>query len=222
MVIVEQMSANTTEIKEEYSLLPYRERRPKWGTTFSLGYSSYEPVNYEPDFVTANFSDIYSSPDMPLIELTVSVKRNFSIGSFGVELAAGIYENKSDDTTLSDSSLQLIPIRLGLVYYMDAIGPEPHFVPYVGGGAYTMMYKEELVGGTSNNGNTQISFYGHAGVAFQLDWIDKVGSRIAYQESGIESTFLYAELQKYMSSSAEADGDFSNDVSYAGGLKIEF
>lgn len=222
MVLVEQGISTTSEVKEEYSLLPYRDRRPRWGSTYSVGYSSYEPVNYDPDFVTASFSDIYKSPDLPLIELAVAMKRNMKIGSLGFELGVGIYRNNSDNTDLSDSSLQVIPVRLGLVLALDTLTPNPYLVPYAGAGAYTMVFKEELAGGSSNNGNTQAALYFHGGLQMSLGWIDPTGARLAYQESGVEGTFIYAEVQSYMASSNVADGDFSNTTSYAGGLRLEF
>lgn len=87
---------------------------------------------------------------------------------------------------------------------------------------YTVIFREELTGGSSNNGNTEAAFYFHAGAQFQIDWIDRDGSRLAFQESGVESTFIYGEMQSYLASGNTADGDFSNDVSYAGGLRVEF
>ncbi len=220
--MVEQGSVLTSAIQEEYKLIPYRERRPRWGVTFALGYSSYEPINYEPDFVPVNFSEVYKTPDMPLLELLVTVKKNMTMGSLGVEVGVGGYNNTSDNKEISDSTLNLIPIRVGASFYIDALAPEPVFVPYIAGGIYTIMFKEELNGGSSNNGNTQISTYFHGGIALSLDWIDRDGARLAFQESGIEGTFAYFELQKYMASGEPADGDFSNDISYAGGVKIEF
>jgi len=222
LVLVEPSVVAAEMTGEEYKLLSYRERRLGWGSTFSIGYSSYEPINYEPDFVPAQFTDIYSTPEMPLIELTVVVKKNFSMGSLGFEMGVGGYQNDSDDTELSDSSLTLIPIRVGAAFYLDNLTPEPIFVPYVAGGGYTIMYKEELNGGSSNNGNTQVAPYVHGGLALSLNWIDKRGAREAFQESGIENTFAYFELQKFIESGAESDGDFSNDISYAGGVRVEF
>lgn len=222
LVLVEPSVVADVKTNEEYKLVPYRERRAGWGSTFSLGYSSYEPIYYEPDFTPAQFTDVYSSPDLPMTELLVAVKKNLSIGSFGVEFGVGGYMNESDDTDLSDSSLLLIPLRVGAVFYLDAMTAEPIVVPYVAGGGYTVIYKEELTGGSSNNGNTQISMYAHGGIALSLNWIDRDGARQAFQESGIENTFAYFELQKYIESGAESDGDFSNDVSYAGGVRVEF
>lgn len=221
MVIVEPVNVIIAEDEKDAYLSPYLERRSSWGTTVSVGYSSYEPLNYEPDFVAAAFEAVYKNPNVPLIDLQFVVKKNMSIGSLGVELAVGHYEVASYDKTFGDSKLTLNPVRVGAVFNLDALAPTPYFVPYVAGGMYTMLFNESL-GGASHNGNTQASAYFHGGVAFSLHWIDRHGSIIAYRESGVEATYAYLELQKYMKAGAAADGDFSNEISYSGGVRLEF
>lgn len=221
MVIVEPVNVIVSETEDDYALRPYRERRPSWGVTTSMGYSSYEPLNYEPDFVAANFSDVYSNPTVPMLEIMFGVKKNMSIGSLGFELGAGYYEASSYNKDYGDSTLTLIPARLGLTFTMDALSADPVFVPYIAGGAYSMIFKESL-GGNSHDGNTQVSIYAHGGIAFSLQWFDRFGAITAYRESGVQATYAYVEVQKYVQAGAAADGDFSNDISYAGGLKLEF
>ncbi len=221
MVLVEPINVIISENEEDFSLRPYRERRPRWGITTSLGYSSYEPLNYEPDFVAADFSEVYSNPTVPMIDILFSVKRNMTIGSLGVEFGAGYYEVSSFDKSYGDSSLNLIPARIGAVFAMDAISANPIFVPYIAGGVYTMVFNESL-GGNSHTGNTQAAAYFHGGVAFSLEWLDRYSAIIAYRESGVQATYAFVEAQKYMPAGAAADGDFSNDISYSGGVKLEF
>lgn len=222
MVVVEPVNVLISETEDDYALRPYRERRPQWGVTAGIGYSTYEPIHYEPDFVTAGFTDVYATPNVPMLDLMFSIKRNMSFGSLGVEFGIGYYDvSSSNKTDFGDSNLNLMPARLGVVVALDTMAPNPIFVPYVGGGAYTMIFNETL-GGNSHNGNTQVSFYVHGGAAMSLDWLDRYGSIVAYRESGVEATYAYLEVQKYMAAGAEADGNFSNDISYAGGIRIEF
>lgn len=221
MVLVEPTHIVATSVEGEYRLESYRERRKRWGGTVGIAYSTYEPINYEPDFVARDFSDVYTSPEMPMIELSVSVKRNFSFGSLGGEVGVGVYTNESDNLQLGDSTLTLIPVRAGAVFYLDMISAEPTFVPYIAGGVYTMVFKETLEG-VSKNGNTQAAPYFNGGIAFQLDWIDRQAARVAYEDSGIESSFFFLEVRKQMASANAADKDFSNDVSFAAGLRSEF
>ena len=222
MVLVEPVNVIISQQEDESHLTPYRERRPRWGTTVSVGYSSYEPLNYEPEFVASDFSQVYGTPEMPLIELQFAVKRNFALGSLAASLAAGMYRVNSKNRAVNgDSSLRLIPVRVGGVFYMDALAADPVVVPYLGGGAYSMVYNESL-GGNSRSGNTQVAGYVHGGLAITLGWLDNIGSIVAYRESGLENTYAYVEAQKYLPAGGQGDGDFSNEVSWAGGLRLEF
>jgi hypothetical protein len=221
MVIVEPTHTMTTEIEGEYRLVSHRERRSNWGMTASLLYSSFEPVNYEPNFAALEYKDVYTTPEMPMIEMVVSSKMNLELGSVGIELGFGGYKNESDHQDLLESSLLLIPVRLGLVLALDNIGPEALLVPYVSLGAYTVFYREGL-GGNSFNGNTQPAPYFHGGLAVSLDWIDRRAARIAYEDSGIQSSYVFAEARKQMASDAGSDPDFESDIYWAAGVRVEF
>lgn len=222
MVEVEPSNVITSEVEGEYKLVPYMDRRAKWGSTFSIGYSSYEPEYYEPDFITMDSSELYSSPDTPMIELRLGIKRNAGFGSIGGEFMIGMYSNNSDvdPDVFIESSLEIIPIALGATIAFDAFSPEPRFVPYITGGLYTIIYKEETDGRTLS-GNTQIAPYVTGGINFQLDWLDPVASRKGFEDSGIQASFLYLEASKYMESSAAQDKDFSNDYNWGVGVRVE-
>lgn len=221
LVIVEPTNLIETKIEGEYRLKPYRERRGKWGGTASLGYSAFEPVYYEPNFAAVAFEDIYSSAELPLIEVTLTAKRNYGFGSLGFSFSFGGYQNDADDTTIVDSSLLLLPIRIGATVAFENFAPNPWVVPYVHGGIYTIFYREEL-GGSSYNGHTEVAPYIHGGVAFALDWIDPRAARLAYEDSGIETSSLFAEVRKQMASNDSADPDFESDTTWAGGVRVEF
>lgn len=223
MVLVEPLNVIvTSDDSGDFALKAYRDRRPTWGATTSLGYSSYQPSKYEPDFAPpAAFASVYGSAEFPLLEILITVKRNMALGSLGAEVGVGYYSNTSSDKNYGDSTLTLMPVRFGGVFALDALSPQPYFVPYIAGGMYTMVFNESL-GGNSHNGNTQVAPYFHGGVAFTLDWIDRYGATTAYRESSVQSTYAYVEAQGYMPAGAEADGDFSSDVNYAAGLRIEF
>lgn len=222
LVLVEPVNVIVSREEGANALAPYRERRPRWGVTTSIGYSTYEPLNYEPNFVASGFTAVYSDPNVPMLDLLFSVKRNLSFGSLGVEFGAGYYDVSSIDKEINgNSSLNLIPARLGVVVALDTLSPNPILVPYIAGGVYTMVFNESL-GGNTHNGNTQAAPYFHGGAAFSLHWIDRMGAVVAYRESGVQATYAYIEAQKYMPAGADADGDFSNEISYAGGIRLEF
>lgn len=223
MVLVEPTNIIATAVNGEYRLKPYRDRRKRWGGTFSVLYSTYEPVHYEPDFAPpGEFKEVYTQPDLPTVEIGFSVKRNMSFGSFGGEFAVSTYNNNSDNTDLSDSELNLYTLRAGGIVFLDMISPEPYVVPYASAGAYTVIFRESVTdGGVSRNGNTMVAPYVTGGVQFQIDWIDRKAARVAYESSGIESSFVTLEVRKQIKSSAAKDPDFSDDVSFAAGLRVE-
>lgn len=221
MVTVESSNVITTEVDGNYSIEPYRDRRPTWGKTVSFSYSNYEPLNYEPNFLQVNFEDIYETPEMPLLEFQFAIKRNARTFSYGGEFSVGIYQNDSDERDLIQSTLQIIPIKLGGIVLLDALSPTPYFVPYASGGAYTILFKEDN-NQTSITGNTQLAPYFNLGVAFSLDWIDEYAARISYEESGIEASYAFIEARSQFAASDEQDPDFSSDINFAAGLKVEF
>ncbi|MCB0364247.1 MAG: hypothetical protein H6624_14105 [Bdellovibrionaceae bacterium] len=220
LVVVEPTNVVPISRSGEFKLLPYKDRRRKWGKTFSISYSMFAPVYYEPNFYAVNFEEIYTSDDIPLIELNFSWKRNYGFGSLGIEFGLGIYENESDVVELP-SRLKIYPIRLGAVFAMDNLFEEPLFVPYISGGAYTVHYAEE-VASSSVNGFTQASFYVAGGLMMQLNWIDKQAALESYVDSGIENTYLFIEGRKFFASSATKDPDFETDLHGTAGFRVEF
>jgi hypothetical protein len=156
-----------------------------------------------------------------MLEALFQAKRNLSAFSVGAELGVGAVKNEHTDTAYIGSVLNLTEIRLGGTLYLDSIYPEPYIVPYVSGGGYMMVYKETL-GGNDFGGNTTPAFYVNGGAAFALDWIDRHAARVAYEESGLLSSYIYLEARKYFKSQVKKDPDFSNLVSFAGGLRVEF
>lgn len=222
MVEVEPSFYELNRTEGGYKLLPYAERRGKWGNQVSVGYSMYTPQYYESEFSAFSYDEAYGlSSDMPLIEIQYTLKRNFDFGSIGAELGVGFYSNTSDVEGL-DSELQLIPVRLGATLILDRILKTPYVAPYVAAGAYTMIFTESLEGQNTFEGNTQVAPYFTAGILLNLDWLDPDSARQAYEESGIQGTFLYVEGRKFMASSAARDRDFENEIEPNIGLRVEF
>ncbi len=233
LVIEAKAEVNLVEVEPTYMapegpsgqliLVPYRDRRLKWGGTWSIGYSMYEPMSYEPNFLAENFEQVYDSAELPLLEMQLSVKRNTGIGGFSLDLGVGIYANESDTDLLteSNSTLNLILGRVGLTYSLDMLFADGLVRPYISGGAYIIYYREELEE-VSFNGNTQVAPYWAAGANFSLDWLDRQSAREAYADAGIQSTALYVEARQFISSENPMDPNFESDVHASAGLRIEF
>jgi hypothetical protein len=224
MVVVEPTNIAPTTTEGDYRLIPYAERRSKWGIKVGLEYIAYEPTDYRPAFLELDYKDIYKSPSVPLIELQLEVKRNFVLGSLGLEAGVSVFKAESSEEVddLSVSTLTLYPLRLGFTYNMDNLfSDNPWVVPYVGGGAYTIYYRETQPG-VSFNGNTQVAPYAIAGLGINLDWFDRDNARIAYESSGIEATHLFVEMRKYFATAVDSDPDFETDPTWGAGIHVEF
>lgn len=202
-------------------LLPYRERRGKWGYNLSLGYSFFVPTNYEPTVGPyATYNELYSdSANSPLLEFQFSFLRHFGLGSLGLEAAAGIYSN---DSRISDveSTLDITKYRVGLTLILDTLFTEPWVAPYISGGGYVIQ-KKESSGSVTDNENTQVAPYYSFGLNFQLDWIDSDTAIGGYSELGLQNTYLFVEGRQLIESSAEADSNFGTDIFLTAGLRLE-
>lgn len=222
MVEVEPSFIVETRMEGHYELVPYGERRGKWGSQFGLGYAQFTPTNYPSEFLADTFEFIYGDAEMGMLELLYTFKRNLNIGSIGLELGVGIYQNSSD-TDLIDGELELIPIRLGLTVILDQLFTIPYVAPYASAGAYTIMYKETIEGGDNEfGGNTQVAPYVSLGAQFSLDWMDPQASREGYEQSGIQGTFVYLEARKYFAAGGSSDPDFETEFEPSAGLRVEF
>jgi hypothetical protein len=203
-------------------LVPYRDRRAKWGAEFSITYSLFHPTNYESDFADPsliNFENLYGVGG--LVELAAGYRYKFAMGSLGLDAAYGFYTNSADDTSFGDIKLNVQQIRLGGKFVMDAVMKEPYIAPYVGGGAYVAFFSEKL-SGNSFNGQTDPAGYYYGGLMFQLNWLEKPAAIDAYTESGVENTYLFVEARKYLASSTARDPDFSTGMDLAAGVNLEF
>jgi hypothetical protein len=197
-------------------LKPYSERRSTIGFNLAVGYSSYSPLDYKPDFVVNNsFDNYFGAAETPLIEVTLGPKLNMSFGSIALDLGAGYYNNENRDK----GNLKLIPVRAGATYAMDNLSRDPVLVPYASAGAYVVYYEEKLAS-QKVGGNTSPGLYYAGGLAIQLNWLDETSASIAYDETGLENTFLFAEGRSFVL--AGNVPNLSSEIQWGAGLRLEY
>lgn len=204
-------------------LAPYRERRKSSGSFISLGYSTLDFVSYQPNFSVDDFATAYGVNQGVMIDVVGGVKQNWPLMSVGLEFGLGSYSVVSTDLATTASTLSLLNLRLGLRLALDGLLPEPFIVPYGYAGAYVMQFTESS-GGLGFEGNTSPAIYMGAGAMFQLNWLEKSAAIQGYEDSGLENSYLYAELRMYSASEFEGDANvnFETDPSIFGGLSLEF
>lgn len=201
----------------EYTYLsPYAQRRGSFGFTVAVGYSSYTPTNYKPDFVVnETMSDYYSAPETPLTDLTLGLKWNNSLGSLSLDFGAGYYANDGSD----GAHLTLIPVRGGVTLALDNLGSEPNIVPFGTVGAYSVIYEESLAS-QKVGGNTSVGLFYAGGVQFALNALDEDSAIASYDDTGLENTFLYVEARSFIAS--DDIPDLGAPIQFGGGLKLEY
>lgn len=205
----------------EFKMRPYRERRSLFGVLFGVDYSTYQPINYIPQYtINAAFGDIYGQPATPLLEGQLVVKLNTRFGSIGVELGYGSYQNNSANAQIP-STLNLQQERVGLILVLDTLFSQPYAAPYASAGGYVMQYNESLAANTFK-GSTQVAPYFTLGVMGQLDWIEPASALQAYEAVRLQSTFLFAEVREYFRSAKDRDPAFETGLVPGGGLRVEF
>ncbi|MCB9027189.1 MAG: hypothetical protein H6625_12775 [Bdellovibrionaceae bacterium] len=219
-VIIEPSNAVRLDYaNKKLQIIPYSERRLKWGRFIGLSVGQSKPEGFASNFLNDSYSEIYGDDEGLGVEVNMNFKRNFETLSTGLEITLGNYKKNSDED-LIDSSLEVSFWKMGGQLALDNIFREhAYVVPYISGGIYQILYKEEQAG-VSNNGWTEVSLYGSGGLMFNIDWLDPLTAKEAYFESGIENTFIFVEATYFMESNNERDPNFSG-LDLKAGFKVE-
>lgn len=218
-VVVEPTAVQSIKNENVYELVPYNKRRPLWGLLLGLSYSFFEPINYDPRFLSQSFGEAYDKADNPLLELVITAKKHFSFMALGLDLGLGSYGANS--ITGSTSSLSLYVARVGAKVLLDQFSEEPLLIPYASVGTYVVYFQESLEA-TTFEGNTEPALYYSAGVMIQLDRLEKSAARVAYEEQGMENSYFFVEARQFLGSSNDFDPNFESDIHANVGLNIEF
>lgn len=202
------------------ALPPHKDRTQGWGFTLAVGAGYYNPVNYNPSFSIESFQSIYGE-NKTAADLQLQLKKNFRALSLGADLGIGYLSASAQKSSGIDSSLSLMPIRLGASIVLDGLFKKPYLAPYASVGAYTNIYKETQAS-VSHGGNTQVAMYYSFGTLILLDWLDQSSADRAYSEASLQATYLYIEGRQYTKSGNETDPDLSTGLDPNAGVRLEF
>lgn len=204
----------------EYTyFMPYRQRRNTFGFILGIGYSTFAPTNYKPDFVVnQTFQDYYGTSEAPLMDLTLGLKWNMGLGSLAFELGGGYYFNNS--VNVEDGAVLTVePVRGALTLTLDILFSEPYVAPYVSFGGYTDFY-HETIASQSVRGNTPIGMYYAGGLLFQLNWLDESSAVKSYDSLGLQNTYIFGEARSFISTTDTPN--LGTEPQLGAGLKLEF
>lgn len=203
------------------ALPPHKDRTEGWGFTLAVGAGYYYPVNYHPNFSVESFQSVYGENKTAAPDVQLQLKKSFRALSLGADLGVGFLSLSAQKTSTVNSSLTLMPVRLGASVVLDGLFKKPYVAPYGSIGAYTNIYKETLAS-VSHSGNTQVAMYYSVGALFLLDWIDQTSADRAYSEASLQATYVYVEGRQYMKSGNETDPDTSTGLDPNLGVRLEF
>lgn len=200
------------------TLVPYKIRRETLGWTIGFQWAGFNPSNYRPSFSTQNFDQFYGQGNGS-IEVCVGSKLNFALGSVGPQITAGVFNVQN---SRNNAQLQVVPITAGLTYYLDVLFDQPYIVPYATFGLYTGLFNETRQG-LSAKGNSAFAPFYAVGLQVRLDGIDSDAHDAAYEEYGLENTFIYGEMRSFLTASIGSSvADLSTPLQFGAGLRFEF
>lgn len=202
--------------KCEYAIdTPYKIRRTNFGGSFGIQWGAYNPINYST--LVGTYADVYFTQRPGAVEVSFGMQWNFFLGSIGPQMTIG-YFNVNNAT--SGATLTLLPVTAGITYQLNNVFKEPYVVPYGTFGSYSVVYNEALQG-LSVKGNSPFGLFYAGGLMFQLDWMDEEAHNSAYQDYGIENTFLFVEARSFLTAPNPVP-DMSTPLQIFAGLKTEF
>ncbi len=188
-----------------------RAQSRRWGS-FEIGAGTYRPnIDSEPGLARPTFAQFFGNSDGWMFRAALSRVLLTYPGSLEVGLRTGYMRRSghglqmtADGSTISDvpssdtTAFNVIPTTITVTYRLDML-PERYHVPLA---PYVRLALERYNwwvtkgdGGSARNGATN-GYSAAAGLALQLDIFDRQAARELQSESGIDHTYLFAEIGK--------------------------
>jgi len=186
---------------------PASAQSPRWGT-LDLGVQGYRP-NIDAEFPTrpGPYQTIFGSGRGWMFQLGVTRALYTQVGSLELGLRTGYFQDKGKGIIAGstppqpsgdDTAFRIVPTSLTLLYRFDWLADRWNvpLAPY--GRAALERYNWWVTGGsgsTSKSGATN-GWSVTGGVGFLLDFLDPGLAREFDADSGVNHTFIYAEVTK--------------------------
>jgi hypothetical protein len=202
------------------ALAKYKHRRNKLGTKVGVNYENIKPDSYVSPVDNTKYEQLFNKETISFLQISGGPQYNLNAASISLE---GVYATGSMSNNYSGESVSLSITKKGLKgsVNLDAIKDEPYIVPYIAGELFVLDFAEK--GRTGNtSGTTGFSTSISVGALLQLNWIDQVSARDAYNYSGVENAFLDVYVKQYQASMKSTDPSFKTDWTLGLGLKLEF
>lgn len=200
---------------------PYKQRRETHGFLVGLNFENTEMFNYVSiiDFATPYY-DMFGVTEIPIYNLQMSYKYNFSLGALSVNTGIG-YGTFSSQVSGSIRTLEITKYMLSASYIADGLFDEPYVAPYVTFGMNQFGITEKN-GEESFSTGIEAAYFYTAGVLIQLNWLDHEAATRALIEYGLENSYLDVFVTQFQPSLDPGDPNTETEYTLGAGVRLEF
>lgn len=203
------------ELSSDYSK-HYKERRAETGALVSINFEKIDLPKYISTLDNSLFSEKYG--DLSLIGLQVQKKYNWS----PVSMALGLGYTTGSAQGANEAIMEVTKYEINARAIIDGWFQEPRYAPFIFVEGWQMQISEKD-STTSFSGEIEgIGFHYGAGMSIQLNRIDPHASTDAFQEWGMENTYLDVYVSANIAPTNDAAPDVSSELAVGFGLTLEF
>ena len=184
------------------------------------------------------FQQYFGNGHKVMFQLELDYQFTHAFGSAAVGAQIGWYTKSAKAKTVNgddsgdDTTFTLLPVAVQLVYRLDeaALRWNIPLVPYVKAGlSYSMWRITDANGNVARGTGGQLGKGGTpgwqaaAGIAFLLDFIDPASARALDSDTGVNHTYVFAEVARYEASGLGRKKALKvGDSTWIVGLMFEF
>jgi hypothetical protein len=225
----EEVAAQSDLVEVNYSsdiYSPYKDRKSDFALTFSLNVEQVYPSSFRSKIDGNVYETLFGTSSIEIYQGKIGMKYNTSLGGLEAGFLGGygqIQDGRIALITLTDTDSNLEITKMGAYgsLVVDTIFSEPYVAPYIEGQLYSYDWLESAKSGESESGVTELSYGFSVGALFQLNWLDPRSAFTAREDYGLDNTYLDLFVSYYSAAGSE-DPDFSSELNYGFGLKLEF
>lgn len=217
-------SNQLVEVQQRYTGLdPYLVRRGERGLWIGFDYTDLLFKKYRSVIDDSPIMDAFKDPEIPITAIEIGFKQNWGLLSTILIGSYGVGTLSSPGKVTPKRNLELAKSEIGAKILLDGISSKQWAAPYVGVSTYRFGISEEQVTSEDSlSDDTQFGMKYNVGILIPLSGLDPDSAAVAYNESGLQNTYLDLYMTKFTASNAKGDPDMSTDFVVGAGIKLEF
>ena len=221
-VVVESRPYVWDKSKDRFRLPYYRYRKSRWGLYVQGGVQKYNPSAVRNKRTLRDRATNYEGTVPDTFEVQISPRLDIRVGTIAFDVGYSSYSIQATDGSAANLSVSLP--RVGATFLFDTLFKEPYVVPYASLGFFQAQYNQSDSGteGQPATGTSPISSYFSIGLLLQLNWIDSEQAALAFDELGLENSYIFGEYRTYTGPDGIDTRGLASDETLAFGLRLEF